>query len=152
TSVNLAFLDLSTRTRNCMIQANIETAGQLAALTEDDILRIPNAGRKTLKEVREGLGSLGLKLRSDIQPAVPLNANLVAELQARVPLRLEPETKTITLDRATPYIQRKLSTRLSNCNASARAKGFFASKRLIYMGDLVQLTFRDLMKVDNIWR
>ena len=75
TTVDLGRLDLSTRTRNCMIQANIETAGELAALTQDDILKIPNAGRKTLKEVREVLGSLGLKLQGDLAASLIRHRN-----------------------------------------------------------------------------
>ena len=152
TRVDLGRLDLSTRTRNCMIQANIETAGELATLTQDDILRLPNAGRKTLKEVREVLGSLGLKLQDDTQPSAPLNPKLIRELQVQVSVAPEPKTTTITLESATPDIQRRLSTRLSYCGASVRAKGVLASKKLIYVGDLVRLTFRDLMKVNKAGR
>ena len=152
TSVDLGRLDLSTRTRDCMIQANIETAGELATLTQDDILRLPNAGRKTLKEVREVLGSLGLKLQSDTQPAAPLNPKLIRELQVQVSVAPEPETTTITLENATPDIQRRLSTRLSYCSASVRAKSVFTSEKLVYVGDLVQLTFHDLMRVHNAGR
>jgi Bacterial RNA polymerase, alpha chain C terminal domain/Sigma-70, region 4 len=149
TRVDLGRLDLSTRTRNCMIQANIETAGDLATLTQDDILRIPNAGRKTLKEVREVLGSLGLKLQGDKQPAAPLNPRLIGELQVQVSMTLEPETTAITLESAAPDIQCRLSTRLSYCSTSVRAKGVFTNKKLTYIGDLVQLTFRELIKVNN---
>jgi Bacterial RNA polymerase, alpha chain C terminal domain len=152
TRVDLGRLDLSTRARNCMIQANIETVGALATLTQDDVLRLPNAGRKTLKEVREVLGSLGLKLQGDTQPAAPLNPKLIRELQVQVSVAPEPETATITLDSATPDIQRRLSTRLSYCSASVRAKGVFTSKKLIYVGDLVRLTFHDLMKVNKAGR
>ena len=135
-----------------MIQANIKTVGDLAALTQGDILRISNAGRKTLKEVREVLGSLGLKLQGDARPAAPLNPRLVGELQVQLPLFSEPNTETIALESAAPDIQRRLSTRLSHCSASVRAKGVFTNKNLIYIGDLMQLTFRDLMKVDNAGR
>jgi len=152
TGVDLGRLDLSTRTRNCMIQANIETAGELATLTQDDILRLPNAGRKTLKEVREVLGSLGLKLQGDTQPAAPLNPKLIRELQVQLSVAPEPETTTIALESATRDIQRRLSTRLSYCSTSARAKGVLTSKKLIYVGDLVRLTFRDLMKINNAGR
>jgi hypothetical protein len=105
-----------------------------------------------LKEVREVLGSLGLKLRGDTQPAAPLNPRLIGELQVQVSVAPEPETTTITLESAAPDIQRRLSTRLSYCSASVRAKGVFTSKKLIYIGDLVQLTFRDLMEVNNAGR
>ena len=152
TSVNLERLDLSTRTRNCMIQANVATVGELARLTQDDVLRTPNAGRKTLKEVREVLGSLGLKLRGDERPAAPLNPGLIDELQVQVPVAAAPEDVTITLENAASDIKRKLSIRLSNCDVSLRAKGVFTTKRLIYLGDLVQLTHRDLMKVNNVGR
>src|SRR5687767_11151175 len=111
-----------------MIQANIETAGELATLTEDDILRIPNAGRKTLKEVRQVLGSLGLKLKGDTQPGAPLNPSLIGELQVQMPLPFASETTTITLESAAPDIERRLSTRLSHCSTSVRAKGVFARK------------------------
>jgi hypothetical protein len=105
-----------------------------------------------LKEVREVLGSLGLKLRGDTQPAAPLNPRLIGELQVQVSVAPEPETTTITLESAAPDIQRRLSTRLSYCSASVRAKGVFTGKKLIYIGDLVQLTFRDLTKVNNAGR
>ena len=135
-----------------MIQANIETAGELATLTQDDILRLPNAGRKTLKEVREILGSLGLKLQGDTQPAVPPNPKLIRELEVQIPVTPEPETITITLESATPDIRRRLSTRLSYCSTSGRAKGILTSKNLIYVGDLVRLTFHDFMKINNAGR
>lgn len=102
--------------------------------------------------MREVLGSLGLKLRGDTQPAAPLNPRLIGELQVQVSVAPEPETTTITLESAAPDIQRRLSTRLSYCSASVRAKGVFTSKKLIYIGDLVQLTFRDLMEVNNAGR
>lgn len=152
TRIDLGRLDLSTRTRNCMIQANIETAGELATLTQHNILGLPNAGRKTLKEVREVLGSLGLKLQGDIQAAAPLNPKLIRELQVQVSVAPEPETTTITLESATPDIRRRLSTRLSYCSTSVRGKGVLTRKKLIYVGDLVGLTFHDLMKVDNAGR
>jgi DNA-directed RNA polymerase alpha subunit len=53
------------RTLNCFKADNIETFGQLIKLTANDLLKMPNFGRKSLKEVREELAVLNLKLNGD---------------------------------------------------------------------------------------
>ena len=56
-------LELTVRTSNCLKEAKIFTIGQLQQWTEDELLRLPNLGRKSLKEVIEQLQARGLKLR-----------------------------------------------------------------------------------------
>jgi DNA-directed RNA polymerase subunit alpha len=56
-------LELTVRTSNCLREAKIFTIGQLQQWTEDELLRLPNLGRKSLKEVIEQLQARGLKLR-----------------------------------------------------------------------------------------
>ena len=46
-------LELSVRLRNCLKLAGVETVLQLMEMTDQQILAMPNAGRKTLAEVRE---------------------------------------------------------------------------------------------------
>lgn len=53
-------LDLSVRASNCLEAANIRTIGELAALTEEEVLGIRNFGKTTLKEVKKKLSQLGL--------------------------------------------------------------------------------------------
>ena len=53
------------RTFNCFKADRIETFGQLVKLTANDLLRMPNFGRKSLKEVRDELATLNLKLSGD---------------------------------------------------------------------------------------
>lgn len=60
--------DLSTRAANCLREAHMRTFGDLVALRGVDVLRWPNAGKKTLAEVRRVLGSVGLKLADDQVP------------------------------------------------------------------------------------
>jgi DNA-directed RNA polymerase subunit alpha len=55
-------LDLSVRASNCLEAANIRTIGELAALTEEEVLGIRNFGKTTLKEVKKKLSQLGLSL------------------------------------------------------------------------------------------
>lgn len=56
-------LDLSERPRNCLKRARVDTIGQLADKTEDDLLAITNFGSKSLEEVLQKLDERGLSLR-----------------------------------------------------------------------------------------
>jgi DNA-directed RNA polymerase subunit alpha len=58
-------LDFSVRTYNCLKKANVLTIGELAQMTEGDLMQIRNFGKKSLTEVKEKLAVLGLKLRGD---------------------------------------------------------------------------------------
>src|SRR5581483_4446087 len=53
-------LELSVRSYNCLKNANIQTIGDLVQKTEAEMLRTKNFGRKSLNEIKEILGSLGL--------------------------------------------------------------------------------------------
>jgi DNA-directed RNA polymerase subunit alpha len=56
-------LDFSVRTYNCLKKANILTVGELTTISEVDLMNIRNFGRKSLTEVKEKLGELGLSLK-----------------------------------------------------------------------------------------
>ena len=58
-------LDLSVRSFNCLKRAGINTVGDLAEKTEDDMMKVRNLGRKSLDEVIAKLTSLGLSLRKE---------------------------------------------------------------------------------------
>ncbi|MBP9782649.1 MAG: hypothetical protein KBC50_02895 [Candidatus Pacebacteria bacterium] len=53
-------LELTVRTANLLRMENIQTIGDLLKLTEDDLLKIANLGRKSLNEIREVLLAKGL--------------------------------------------------------------------------------------------
>ncbi|MGH9457507.1 MAG: DNA-directed RNA polymerase subunit alpha [Thermoanaerobaculia bacterium] len=53
-------LDLSVRSANCLKNANIRTLGDLVQRTEREMLATKNFGRKSLDEIKDVLGSLGL--------------------------------------------------------------------------------------------
>ena len=55
-------LELSVRSYNCLKNANIQTIGDLVQKTEAEMLRTKNFGRKSLNEIKEILGSMGLSL------------------------------------------------------------------------------------------
>jgi len=55
-------IELSVRAANCLNNANITTVGQLAMKTESEMLKYRNFGKKSLNEIKEKLGALGLAL------------------------------------------------------------------------------------------
>src|SRR5947207_727777 len=55
-------LELSVRSANCLQNANITLIGELVQRTEQDMLKTKNFGRKSLKEIKEILGTMGLGL------------------------------------------------------------------------------------------
>lgn len=56
-------LDLSVRSYNCLKRANILTVQELTLKTEEDMMKVRNLGKKSLKEVREKLKSCGLSFK-----------------------------------------------------------------------------------------
>ncbi len=55
-------LELSVRSANCLKNDNIVYIGDLVQKSEQEMLRTPNFGRKSLNEIKEVLGSMGLSL------------------------------------------------------------------------------------------
>ena len=58
-------LELGVRSYNCLKRVGIETIGDLVSKSEQELAAIPNFGKKSIEEVRETLGTHGLKLRGD---------------------------------------------------------------------------------------
>ena len=58
-------LDLSVRSYNCLKRANIITVQELTQKTEDDMIKVRNLGKKSLKEVRDKLKALGLSFKTN---------------------------------------------------------------------------------------
>jgi DNA-directed RNA polymerase subunit alpha len=55
-------MELSVRSYNCLKNANIRTIGELVQKTETEMLKTKNFGRKSLNEIKEILGGMGLSL------------------------------------------------------------------------------------------
>jgi DNA-directed RNA polymerase subunit alpha len=55
-------MELSVRSYNCLKNANIRTIGELVQKTESEMLKTKNFGRKSLNEIKEILGNMGLSL------------------------------------------------------------------------------------------
>ena len=62
-------LEFSVRAHNCLINAGIKRIIDLVNLTEDDVLKIKNFGRKSYDEVKEGMKSFGLSFGMNVKEA-----------------------------------------------------------------------------------
>ncbi|HNR14860.1 MAG TPA: DNA-directed RNA polymerase subunit alpha [Thermodesulfobacteriota bacterium] len=60
-------LELSVRAANCLRNANIRTIGDLVTRTEAEMLKTKNFGRKSLNEIKQILGEMGLSLGMKIE-------------------------------------------------------------------------------------
>jgi DNA-directed RNA polymerase subunit alpha len=60
-------LEFSVRAHNCLISAGIKRVIDLVNLTEEDVLKIKNFGRKSLREVKEILKAFDLHLGMNIK-------------------------------------------------------------------------------------
>lgn len=56
-------LDLSVRSNNCLKRAGITTVMELTQKSEDEMMKVRNLGKKSLKEVKEKLNNIGLHFR-----------------------------------------------------------------------------------------
>lgn len=62
-SIKLEELELSVRSYNCLRRAGINKLVDLLTKTEEDIMRLRNMGRKSLKEITEKLSDMNLSLK-----------------------------------------------------------------------------------------
>ncbi|MBU4270021.1 DNA-directed RNA polymerase subunit alpha [Candidatus Dependentiae bacterium] len=60
-------LEFSVRAHNCLVVAGIKRVIDLVNLTDDDLLKIKNFGRKSLREVKEILTAFGLHLGMNVK-------------------------------------------------------------------------------------
>ncbi len=64
-------LELSVRAANCLRNAQIRYIGELVQKTEQEMLKTKNFGRKSLNEIKEILGEMGLNLGMKLENFAP---------------------------------------------------------------------------------
>jgi DNA-directed RNA polymerase subunit alpha len=65
-STKVDAIELSVRSANCLTSANIEVIGELIVMPEVEMLKFRNFGRKSLTEIKDHLGKMGLSLGMDL--------------------------------------------------------------------------------------
>ncbi len=72
-------LELSVRSANCLKNDNIVYIGDLVQKSEQEMLRTPNFGRKSLNEIKEVLATMGLSLGMAVPGWPPENVEDMAK-------------------------------------------------------------------------
>ena len=62
-NITIEDLDLSVRSYNCLKRANIGTVLELTEKSEEEMMKVKNLGKKSLKEIKEKLAAIGLSFK-----------------------------------------------------------------------------------------
>ena len=62
-------LELSIRSENCLLRGGIQSVGELLQKSRDDLLKIRNLGKISLREIEARLDALGYELRPSTEPS-----------------------------------------------------------------------------------
>lgn len=66
-NLSISELDLSIRATNCLRAEHIETVGELVVRTDEDLLKIRNFGKTSLREIQKKLSKIGLQLGMNLE-------------------------------------------------------------------------------------
>ncbi len=72
-------LELSVRSTNCLKNANIRLIGELVQIPEDEIIKTPNFGKKSLEEIEKVLAEMGLHFGMKLEGFDPSKVNKTLE-------------------------------------------------------------------------
>ncbi|MBM4023129.1 MAG: tetratricopeptide repeat protein [Planctomycetes bacterium] len=123
--------ELSVRSRNCLQKMGIQTLGDLARTSEEEILASKNFGETSLVEIKDMLASKGLSLGQIAAPAAA----------AEVP---EPAISEPSEDEQEIY-----GAPITELNLSVRARKCTTKLGIATIGDLVRRTAEDLLECKN---
>jgi len=129
-NVPVSDFELSVRSRNCLQKMGIQTLGDLARCTEQDLLASKNFGETSLVEIRDMLASKGLSLGQ------------FASTKAEPEPAFEPEF-------ISPDEQAMLDRPISDLNLSVRARKCMIRLGLNTIGELIRRTGDDLLECKN---
>lgn len=142
-------VDLSTRTSNCCAAAGISTLRHMSRLSSIEIMGWRNAGIKTLREIREVLGSVGLKLTDDRRPAGKPNEQVILALASPVLETALGQRSAIYLEAAPPVTRKNLVFPLKKLPLSVRAQNIAVRLEARYLGEIAQLSAREILALSN---
>ena len=123
--------ELSVRSRNCLKKMNIRTLGDLTRVTEQQLLSSKNFGETSLAEIKEILGSKGLRLGQSIEEGAH------PQMQYRPSHPLSEQEQAV------------LNKPVSELNLSVRARKCMNRLGISTMGELVQRTADELLESKN---
>ena len=124
--------ELSVRSRNCLKKMNIRTLGDLTRVSEQQLLSSKNFGETSLMEIKEMLGSKGLRIGQSLEEGGHF------EMRSHRPqMPLSPEEQAV------------LNKAVSELNLSVRARKCMNRLGINSLGDLVQRSADELLEAKN---
>src|SRR5207248_2920033 len=123
--------ELSVRSRNCLKKMNIKTLGDLTRVSEQQLLSSKNFGETSLEEIKEMLGSKGLRLGQSLEQGTTYERRFVAA---------QPMSE---------QEQAVLNKPVSDLNLSVRARKCMNRLGLNTLGDLIQRSADELLESKN---
>jgi DNA-directed RNA polymerase subunit alpha len=121
--------ELSVRSRNCLEKMGVTTLGDLCRISEAELLASKNFGETSLVEIKEMLGSKGLRL-----------GQLAAE---------RPATETFEPEPLSADEQALLAKPVADLNLSVRARKCMIRMGINVIAELVRRTQDDLLECKN---
>lgn len=123
--------ELSVRSRNCLKKMNIRTLGDLTRVSEQQLLSSKNFGETSLTEIKEILGSKGLKLGQSLEEG------------AQNEMRFRPQQPLSEEEQAV------LNKSTMDLNLSVRARKCMSRLGINSVGELIQRSADELLESKN---
>jgi DNA-directed RNA polymerase subunit alpha len=123
--------ELSVRSRNCLKKMNIKTLGDLTRVNEAQLLSSKNFGETSLNEIKEILGSKGLRLGQALEEG----SHYERRFPGQAPLSDQE--------------QAVLVKPVSDLNLSVRARKCMNRLGINSLGELIQRTADELLEAKN---
>ena len=123
--------ELSVRSRNCLKKMNIRSLGDLTRVSEQQLLSSKNFGETSLNEIKQILGSKGLRIGQALEQG------------ANVERRYVPATQLSEAEQAI------LNKPVSELNLSVRARKCMNRLAIASLGELVHRSADELLEAKN---
>jgi DNA-directed RNA polymerase subunit alpha len=123
--------ELSVRSRNCLKKMNIRTLGDLTRVNEQQLLSSKNFGETSLNEIKQILGSKGLRVGQALEQGG------------------SPERRFVPSTQLSEAEQAVLNKPVSDLNLSVRARKCMNRLAITSIGDLIIRTADELLEAKN---
>ena len=164
-------INFTVRTHNALKDAGYKIIAELVEIENSkDLLKIPNFGQKSLKEVEEYLKISGLNFGMNLIDIENYFGKSISELNGYLEslnfkdhreilsnfknekfdvAQIKEDPKIIYLSDNDPR-EKLLFIKLSEQEFSVRAKNYFSNNEIIYVGDLIQLSKKEVLRSNNM--